>query len=101
MRKLSVLLMCLVSAAALSSAARGQDPSAGVIFFQLREFNIPFRNDPNNANVKEVRLYVSIDQGRHWQQSASAAPDGKQFRFSASADGYYWFAVQTIYKDGK
>jgi hypothetical protein len=93
--------MSLASGGMLCFAALAQDPSAGVIFFQLREFNIPFKNDPNNANVALVRLYVSTDQGRKWQLSASASPDGKQFRFSAPQDGYYWFAVQTVYKDQK
>lgn len=101
MRKLSVFLMCLVTGALLCLGAVAQDPSAGVIFFQLREFNIPFKNDPGNANVTLVRLYVSADQGKRWQLSASSAPDGKHFRFSAPKDGYYWFAVQTVYKDNK
>src|SRR6185295_3478355 len=101
MRKVSVFLMCLVSGALVCLGALAQDPAAGVIFFQLREFNIPFKNDPGNANVSLVRLYVSVDQGRNWQLSASSAPDGKHFRFSAPQDGLYWFAVQTVYKDSK
>jgi hypothetical protein len=101
MRKLSVLLMCLLSGGLVVLDAWAQEPTAGVIFFQLREFNIPFKNDPNNLNVTQVRLYVSTDQGRHWQMTSTAAPDGKQFRFSTPQDGYFWFAVQTVYKDGK
>jgi hypothetical protein len=93
--------MSLLGGGLVALGAWGQEPSAGVIFFQLREFNIPFKNDPTNLNVTQVRLYVSTDQGRHWQMTATAAPDGKQFRFSSPQDGYFWFAVQTVYKDGK
>lgn len=96
MRKFTAMLLCL----AWGGLAHAQDPNAGVIFFQLREFNIPFKNDPTNLNVAEVRLHVSRDQGKTWQMTASAAPDGKQFRFATPQDGLFWFAVQTIYKDG-
>jgi hypothetical protein len=101
MRNLSVLLMCMLGGGFVWLDAHAQEPTAGVIFFQLREFNIPFKNDPNNINVAQVRLYVSSDQGRGWRLSATVAPDGKQFRFSTPQDGYFWFAVQTVYKDGK
>ncbi len=101
MRKLTGLLLCLLSGGFVWLDAQAQEPGAGVIFFQLREFNIPFKNDPTNLNVALVRLYVSSDQGKTWQMSASSAPDGKQFRFSTPQDGYFWFAVQTVYKDGK
>ena len=101
MRILSVLLVGMLGGGFAWLDAHAQEPTAGVIFFQLREFNIPFKNDPNNVNVAQVRLYVSSDQGRRWQIVASAAPDGKQFRFSTPQDGYFWFAVQTVYKDGK
>ena len=75
MRKLSVLLMCLLSGGLVVLDAWAQEPTAGVIFFQLREFNIPFKNDPNNLNVTQVRLYVSTDQGRHWQMTSTDAPE--------------------------
>jgi hypothetical protein len=101
MRNLSVLLICVLGGGFVLLDAHAQEPTAGVIFFQLREFNIPFKNDANNTNVAQVRLYVSGDQGRGWQLIASVAPDGKQFRFSTPQDGYFWFAVQTVYKDGK
>src|SRR5262245_1473979 len=101
MRKMSVSVMCVLSASLFWLNAHAQEPTAGVIFFQLREFNIPFKNDPGNLNVAQVRLYVSTDQGRNWQLNGTAAPDGKQFRVSTPQDGYYWFAVQTEYKDGR
>ena len=101
MRKLSVLLICLLSAGFVWLEARAQEPSAGVIFFQRRQFNIPFKNDPNNLNIKQVRLYVSTDQGRNWVLSGSAAPDARQFFFSSPSDGYFCFSVQTVDAQGK
>src|SRR5882672_7859093 len=101
MRKLSAsLLMCLLSGGLVWLDARAQDPTAGVIFFQHRQFNIPFKNDERNVNIAQLRLYVSTDQGRSWQHSVSAAPDARQFRYNAPQDGYYWFAVQTEDKTG-
>src|SRR5438067_1228681 len=101
MRKLSVLLMCLASGGFLWQGASAQEPTAGVIFFQHRQFKIPFKNDQKASGVTQVRLYVSSDQGRHWQFTATAAPEDQHFRFSTPQDGYYWFAVQTVDQQGK
>jgi hypothetical protein len=101
MRKLlGLLLTCLLVGGLALEKARAQDPASGVIFFQHRQFNIPFKNDERNLNVVELRLYVSTDQGRNWKLSTRAAPDAKQFRFNAPQDGLYWFAVQTVDKQG-
>lgn len=100
MRKLFVLLMCVLSAW-LVWRASAQEPNAGVIFFQHRQFNIPFKNDPKNAGITLVRLYVSRDQGSTWQITATAAPDEKNFRFSTTQDGFFCFAVQTVDSQGK
>jgi hypothetical protein len=51
MRNLSVLLICVLGGGFVLLDAHAQEPTAGVIFFQLREFNIPFKNDANNTNV--------------------------------------------------
>lgn len=94
MRKLSVLLVCLGSGA-FTTPVRAQDPSAGVIFFQHREFKIPFNNDPK-SNVRQVKLYVSTDNGQNWKLTATAVPEEKHFRFSTPQDGFFCFAVQTV-----
>jgi hypothetical protein len=101
MRKLSVLLLCLLSSGFVWLDAEAQEPTAGVIFFQHRHFNIPFKNDQKSVNVAQLRLYVSSDQGRSWNFTAAAAPDSKQFRFDTPQDGYFWFAVQTVDNAGK
>ena len=95
MRKSSVLwVCCLLSGGLALLEASAQEP-AGAIFFQHRQFKIPFKNE-KAAGVTQVRLYVSSDQGKHWQFTATAAPDEQHFRFSTPQDGYYWFAVQTV-----
>ncbi len=98
-RKLSVLVACMIctlSGAFVWLDAQGQEPGAGVIFFQHRQFNIPFKSDPKNGPIKQYRLYVSTDQGRSWQFTSTAAPEAKNFRFSTPQDGFFWFTVQTV-----
>ncbi|MBI3823907.1 MAG: hypothetical protein HY289_14660 [Planctomycetes bacterium] len=98
MRKLSVLLISVWCGTLVPSAAQAQDPAAGVIFFQYRQFRIPF-ND-TKGNVKQVKLYVSTDQGQTWKLTSTAMPEEKHFRFSAAQDGFYCFDVQTIDDQG-
>ena len=101
MRKLAVLLLCLMSGGLLLLDARAQDGGPGIIFFQHRQFKIPFKNDQKNINVVQVRLYVSTDQGRFWKFTATAAPEEQSFRFNTPQDGMFWFAVQTVDQQGK
>ncbi len=101
MRKLTVLLMCMTAASLWWLEAFAQDPGGTAIYFHSRQFKIPFKNDQKNLNVTQIRLYVSNDQGRNWQFTATAAPEEQHFRFNTPQDGFYWFAVQTVDKDGK
>jgi hypothetical protein len=69
-----------------------------------RDFNIPYRVNPNRAKeIAKLRLYVSTDKGKEWRRvqtvNTEKTKDGN-FEFHASADGDYWFALQTISKDG-
>src|SRR5205085_1349023 len=43
-----------------------------------------------------LQLLVSGDQGKAWQHAASVAPNEGHFRFVASRDGTFWFAVQAL-----
>ncbi len=101
MRKLSVIWVCVLSGGLAWLDACAQEPTGGAIFFQHRQFKIPFKNDQKSLGVTQVRLYVSSDQGRTWQFTATAAPEEQHFRFSTPQDGYYWFAVQTVDTQGK
>jgi len=97
--RVKLLLMCILAAGLGWVGAYAQEPGAGVIFFQLRSFKIPFKTE--QRGVVQVRLYVSTDQGRRWHYTATAAPEDQQFRFSTPTDGYFWFAVQTMDGQGK
>lgn len=99
MRKLSLFLMCLLCGGFAWLDANAQEPQAGVIFFQHRQFKIPFKNELKN--IVQVRLYVSSDQGRGWQYTATAVPVEQHFRFATPQDGHFWFAVQTVDAQGK
>lgn len=100
MRKLSVICVCLLAGGLAWLDARAQDPTGGAIFFHLRQFRIPFKNE-KGLGVTQVRLYVSSDQGRTWQFTATAAPETQYFVFNTPRDGYFWFAVQSVDGQGK
>ncbi len=94
-----LFLLCVLGAGLIGLGVAAQEPGAGVIFFQHRQFKIPFKNE--QRGVREVRLFVSNDQGRRWVYTATAAPEDQHFRFAATQDGVYWFAVQTVDAQGK
>lgn len=75
-----------------------------IIFTQKARFRIPFQYDPNEmpANgAKEVRLYLSVDQGASWEHINTVQPAEGKFSFEAAADGEYWFSVRTIDNNGQ
>jgi hypothetical protein len=94
-----IFLMCLLGVGLAWLDASAQEPGAGVIFMEHRQFKIPFKND--QRGIVQVRLYVSTDQGRSWKFTSAANPEDQQFRFSTPSDGYFWFAVQTVDSQGK
>jgi beta-lactamase regulating signal transducer with metallopeptidase domain len=75
------------------------DPN--VLQVNQRTFKIPFQVSPEERRVREIKLFVSRDCGRTWEQTARAAPDQKEFTFNAPADGTYWFTVATVDDTGR
>jgi hypothetical protein len=74
---------------------------ADVTPMNARSFRIPIRIDPaHRAEIKELHLFASTDEGRTWQQVAVAATDQDGFPFYAPADGVYWFSVQVVDQHG-
>src|SRR4051812_36349210 len=64
-------------------------------------FLIPLNFDESKrASVSEVRLYASTDQGRTWVEVAKTKPDAKEFTYTARTEGLYYFAVQSVDKNG-
>lgn len=47
-----------------------------------------------------VRLFMSADQGAHWEQIAAASPGTKALTYNAPADGIYWFAAEFVSASG-
>src|SRR5437867_10645067 len=57
-------------------------------------FTIPISTDANQrANIKELELWSSNDEGKTWQKVASVAPERDSFGFLAPRDGMYWFSL--------
>jgi hypothetical protein len=68
-----------------------------------RSFTIPVRidNPASRAEIRELNLLVSRDQGKSWAPSGRVRPEDGGFAFVAPADGVYWFSVQVIDRNGK
>jgi hypothetical protein len=52
------------------------------------------------AEIKELTLFYSTDQGRTWSQGGAATPEQEAFTFTAPADGLYWFSLMLTRRDG-
>ena len=71
---------------------------------QQSQFRIPYHSDPAELarlGAREVRLYVSRDNGASWELSQSVAPTTGRFTFQSPSDGEYWFAVRTVDTNGR
>jgi hypothetical protein len=65
-------------------------------------FDIPIHVRPDMKDrLREVRLHVSVNQGRSWAHAATATADQAFFRFRATTGGLHWFAVQTVDGEGR
>ena len=63
-------------------------------------YEMPFVLDRDRRLVVDrVVLYVSDDGGLTWKRHSDYKP-GEHLSFEAPHDGIYWFAVQTVEKDG-
>jgi hypothetical protein len=65
-----------------------------------RSIAIPCNLTVNPADVQEVVLFVSIDQGRLWSRAAAIGPNDRFFAYQAPSDGVYWFNIAVVYKNG-
>ena len=69
----------------------------GIVPSRDRTFRVPFSIEPGSRQrTKEVRLYLSQDNGMTWTNSGRVPPTEEFFQFFARNDGEYWFTVQTI-----
>lgn len=98
----SIKILLGIVAAVWSTVAIGAPIPSGPIHTNKLRFRIPFHYDAQEMQrleAKEIRLYLSRDKGRTWQQIQNVAPDSAKFNFQAQGDGEYWFAVRTV--DGR
>src|SRR4051812_43419980 len=76
-------------------------PDTDVVHFNMRGFQIPVKIDPaRRADVHELILYLSRDQGRTWEIAMRLAPDKPGFDFMASNDGLHFFSIAVVDKRG-
>jgi hypothetical protein len=100
--KLTLLLGCLLGICCHATQA-APIPTKPVYTNKTR-FRIPYRFDAaemQRLGSREIRLYVSVDQGLHWQHVQSVPPQQGRFEFQAPRDGAYWFAVKTVDKSNQ
>lgn len=90
-----------VAAAVLSAASEGWSAPAPSqpVYTNKPRFRIPYKYDPaemQKLGAREIRLYLSTDQGGQWQLAQSVDPRAQRFEFEAPVEGHYWFAVRTL-----
>ena len=88
-----------VSIASAFAVADGQPPK--LLATSQKSFEIPFTIGTNQKDVVEVVLQMSTDRGKTWQEHSRRAPSAKSFPFSCRADQEFWFAIQTIDRNGQ
>ena len=72
-------------------------PPADVYYLNQHQLRIPISVDPaRKAEIKELILFMSADEGQTWHEQAVATPDQDAFPFYAPRDGMYWFSVRVI-----
>lgn len=70
--------------------------------FSSRRFQVPiFCDSKRRSQIDSFRLFVSTDEGKTWQPTATAKPDEKHFHLIALRDDTFWFIVQAIDKNQK
>jgi len=95
-------LVCGIFAGSGSAVHAQTSETAEPVYTNKSRFRIPFRYDATEMQrigAKEIRLYLSMDQGQSWRLSRQSAPRTGKFDFEAPASGEYWFAVRTL--DGR
>ncbi|MDR1959671.1 MAG: hypothetical protein LBQ54_11625 [Planctomycetaceae bacterium] len=104
-RLLSISIVILLVTAEITAAQRPpQQTAAQTIISTTRQsqFFIPIGIDPSlEAEIREVELVYSVDQGKNWYTYQKITPDKKQFQFNAKRDNEYWFIFRSINQKGE
>lgn len=76
--------------------------SGEVIHTRDRSQSIPINiQDARRAEIRELVLYASADQGKTWNQAAVITPEKSGFVFVAPADGTYWLRSAIVNRNGQ
>ena len=84
-----------------STTFAGDESLPKLLATSQKSFEIPFTIGTSQKDVVEVVLHMSTDRGRTWQEHSRRAPTAKAFPFSCRADQEFWFAIQTINRNGE
>src|SRR5204863_3071072 len=85
----------------LALAAEPIELAKDVWEIQARQLVMALRLDPDRQRkIERIRLFVSEDRGKTWKHTNDYKPTDDRVSFTATEDGQYWFALQTIFKDG-
>jgi hypothetical protein len=77
-------------------------PAEDVAPLNHQSIRIPLTVDPaRRAEIQQLILFVSSDQGKTWNQQSIAGPDQDGFSYVAPVDGVYWFSICVVDKQGK
>ena len=90
---LGLVLICF------AMPCRAAEEPAQVVHTNKPRFRIPYKFDAAemaSMGAREIRLYVSVDQGATWHHAQSVQPSATKFEFESQGDGEYWFAVRTL-----
>jgi hypothetical protein len=61
------------------------------------QFKIPIHVKPEmQADIAELRLFCSRDEGRTWHHAGTAKASQDGFLFNTNGDGKYWFKVAVV-----
>jgi hypothetical protein len=89
-----------ILAAACMSFILSQAPN-DVTYTNKRNHEIPVTiQESARADIREMLLYASSDQGRSWQQVGAIPSTKDRFVFYAPGDGTYWFQVAFVNRLG-
>ncbi|HEY7329158.1 MAG TPA: hypothetical protein VH592_16060 [Gemmataceae bacterium] len=88
-----VLLACVLFVAAPVGSFAQTSENTRTYYLPARSFDIPFSIPQNDPGIEEI-LNVSTD-GQTYRYVATARPIDRRFHFTAPADGWYSFIVQT------
>jgi hypothetical protein len=78
--------------------------SSQPVYTNKLRFRIPYRFDAaemRTIGAREIRLFLSVNQGLRWQHIQTVTPVAGHFEFQATGDGKYWFAVRTVDTRGR